>query len=103
MPSSFSRPAIRRISARAQPRSEEHTSELQSHVNLVCRLLLEKKKQTEIYKQVILELLRVSIAVPRVSISTLLLASLSGPPTLLRAGLGLLELYRGRIPTGSVT
>src|SRR3954462_3886326 len=27
------------------PRSEEHTSELQSHDNLVCRLLLEKKKQ----------------------------------------------------------
>src|SRR5260370_14026326 len=27
-------------------RSEEHTSELQSHLNLVCRLLLEKKKQT---------------------------------------------------------
>src|SRR5690242_21411701 len=27
-------------------RSEEHTSELQSHVNLVCRLLLEKKKKT---------------------------------------------------------
>src|SRR5438477_6458775 len=27
-------------------RSEEHTSELQSHVNLVCRLLLEKKKRT---------------------------------------------------------
>src|SRR5260370_19703848 len=27
------------------PRSEEHTSELQSHLNLVCRLLLEKKKQ----------------------------------------------------------
>src|SRR5690242_21423167 len=32
--------------AAARPmRSEEHTSELQSHVNLVCRLLLEKKKQ----------------------------------------------------------
>src|SRR5438477_5938811 len=31
-------------------RSEEHTSELQSHVNLVCRLLLEKKKQT-VYKR----------------------------------------------------
>src|SRR6266480_5899833 len=31
-------------------RSEEHTSELQSHVNLVCRLLLEKKKkQTNIF------------------------------------------------------
>src|SRR5690242_21894569 len=30
---------------RRAPRSEEHTSELQSHVNLVCRLLLEKKKR----------------------------------------------------------
>src|SRR6266480_5012550 len=29
-------------------RSEEHTSELQSHVNLVCRLLLEKKKKQNI-------------------------------------------------------
>src|SRR5438477_8195564 len=28
-------------------RSEEHTSELQSHVNLVCRLLLEKKKNIQ--------------------------------------------------------
>src|SRR5260370_14983611 len=27
----------------SNPRSEEHTSELQSHLNLVCRLLLEKK------------------------------------------------------------
>src|SRR5260370_16101140 len=27
-----------------EKRSEEHTSELQSHLNLVCRLLLEKKK-----------------------------------------------------------
>src|SRR5260370_23473937 len=27
-------------------RSEEHTSELQSHLNLVCRLLLEKKKRS---------------------------------------------------------
>src|SRR5260370_16886781 len=31
------------------PRSEEHTSELQSHLNLVCRLLLEKKKQKNTY------------------------------------------------------
>src|SRR5260370_26364689 len=30
-------------------RSEEHTSELQSHLNLVCRLLLEKKKQPQNY------------------------------------------------------
>src|SRR5260370_10000422 len=29
----------------AMLRSEEHTSELQSHLNLVCRLLLEKKKR----------------------------------------------------------
>src|SRR2546430_4768069 len=38
---------IRRTSsppAPAMPRSEEHTSELQSQSNLVCRLLLEKKK-----------------------------------------------------------
>src|SRR5260370_28370419 len=28
-------------------RSEEHTSELQSHLNLVCRLLLEKKKHIQ--------------------------------------------------------
>src|SRR5690242_21591990 len=33
-------------------RSEEHTSELQSHVNLVCRLLLEKKKTIYISSQV---------------------------------------------------
>src|SRR5260370_32549885 len=32
-------------------RSEEHTSELQSHLNLVCRLLLEKKKT---YKQTVM-------------------------------------------------
>src|SRR5260370_6543374 len=34
------------VSNSARSRSEEHTSELQSHLNLVCRLLLEKKKQT---------------------------------------------------------
>src|SRR5688572_31143418 len=31
------------------PRSEEHTSELQSQSNLVCRLLLEKKKHTHLH------------------------------------------------------
>src|SRR5260221_8184293 len=36
------------ISDVAEPyRSEEHTSELQSHSDLVCRLLLEKKKKTQ--------------------------------------------------------
>src|SRR5260370_13813286 len=33
------------ILSRSGQRSEEHTSELQSHLNLVCRLLLEKKKK----------------------------------------------------------
>src|SRR6266850_5780054 len=43
----FRRNAIIRSATRAgspPPRSEEHTSELQSPCNLVCRLLLEKKK-----------------------------------------------------------
>src|SRR5438132_7758702 len=47
--------AGRRRAARQRPvvggqpvRSEEHTSELQSHSDLVCRLLLEKKKQESI-------------------------------------------------------
>src|SRR5437016_14341776 len=35
----------RRLSVAGQQRSEEHTSELQSLTNLVCRLLLEKKKK----------------------------------------------------------
>src|SRR5260370_3752688 len=39
-------PAHLRHHASDVERSEEHTSELQSHLNLVCRLLLEKKKQT---------------------------------------------------------
>src|SRR5256886_6908375 len=38
-----SRPAA--TPSRSRPRSEEHTSELQSQSNLVCRLLLEKKKK----------------------------------------------------------
>src|SRR5256886_13671042 len=42
VPSTASYPPIPRR-ARAQTRSEEHTSELQSQSNLVCRLLLEKK------------------------------------------------------------
>src|SRR5882762_10706197 len=38
-------------------RSEEHTSELQSHLNLVCRLLLEKKK-TISYSNIVLRKIR---------------------------------------------
>src|SRR2546422_8486367 len=36
-----------RAAARCQRRSEEHTSELQSRLHLVCRLLLEKKKKQD--------------------------------------------------------
>src|SRR3989442_4691222 len=36
---------VRVVGCRAQGRSEEHTSELQSRPHLVCRLLLEKKKK----------------------------------------------------------
>src|SRR5256884_6813247 len=43
-------PEVRASSSRSverrKPRSEEHTSELQSRLHLVCRLLLEKKKKT---------------------------------------------------------
>src|SRR5438034_2217990 len=50
--SCFTRPSWQRRAAtamrcRAVPRSEEHTSELQSHSDLVCRLLLEKKKKNK--------------------------------------------------------
>src|SRR5438105_10474811 len=48
------RHGIRPRRGRSQPatrRSEEHTSELQSRVDLVCRLLLEKKKKKIIQKK----------------------------------------------------
>src|SRR2546430_5996485 len=41
-----SRELIERVLKEKNARSEEHTSELQSQSNLVCRLLLEKKKQS---------------------------------------------------------
>src|SRR2546427_8097146 len=40
-------PCARPRSSRCRARSEEHTSELQSQSNLVCRLLLEKKKKKQ--------------------------------------------------------
>src|SRR5207253_5541246 len=40
--------AVAGVDDGAEPRSEEHTSELQSRGHLVCRLLLEKKKKTRI-------------------------------------------------------
>src|SRR5438034_2239107 len=43
-PALISRKEARATRSRVERRSEEHTSELQSHSDLVCRLLLEKKK-----------------------------------------------------------
>src|SRR5260221_7571533 len=47
------REPLRRAALPSMPshrRSEEHTSELQSHSDLVCRLLLEKKKKAKDYR-----------------------------------------------------
>src|SRR2546427_9353958 len=40
------------IMKKLPPRSEEHTSELQSQSNLVCRLLLEKKKIENVHERI---------------------------------------------------
>src|SRR3712207_7319509 len=45
-PSGHRVPWVTGRAGRRRPRSEEHTSELQSRQYLVCRLLLEKKKKT---------------------------------------------------------
>src|SRR5207249_6373483 len=42
---------LRHAGARFGQRSEEHTSELQSRFELVCRLLLEKKKRLDTHRQ----------------------------------------------------
>src|SRR2546430_12477387 len=61
-----SRPRLPHLSARVREqrggrvdlhvRSEEHTSELQSQSNLVCRLLLEKKKKTRLNHEPVMQL-----------------------------------------------
>src|SRR2546427_7682269 len=48
-PEPASQPAATRVDTVRVSRSEEHTSELQSQSNLVCRLLLEKKKSAAEY------------------------------------------------------
>src|SRR6266576_4853610 len=65
---------VRGRRARLRPRSEEHTSELQSRRDLVCRLLLEKKKIREIVQlrlscvtvliYSLVDLLRLRVALP---------------------------------------
>src|SRR2546429_6941594 len=58
---------LTRASARPPRRSEEHTSELQSRLHLVCRLLLEKKKQLTLVWMVATQLLCL-ISVPAVAL-----------------------------------
>src|SRR5207249_6317983 len=48
---------------RAERRSEEHTSELQSRFDLVCRLLLEKKKKKESTRRPTFRTIRLSFQV----------------------------------------
>src|SRR2546429_6540457 len=45
--SAFGKPSMPALPERGTNRSEEHTSELQSRLHLVCRLLLEKKKKSD--------------------------------------------------------
>src|SRR2546421_7638186 len=80
-------------SSRPKSRSEEHTSELQSRSDLVCRLLLEKKKIRERRSDVVSSLsgTRSSRMDPR---GTARLLSLEGVRTLLHA----LVLVRSRLP-----
>src|SRR5437763_2635875 len=51
------RAALADAAQRHQVRSEEHTSELQSPMYLVCRLLLEKKKKKKISTQLLYEMI----------------------------------------------
>src|SRR3989449_3477326 len=46
-------PALQERAAVVRGRSEEHTSELQSRLHLVCRLLLEKKKKKMTYSMIL--------------------------------------------------
>src|SRR2546422_7139248 len=48
---SETRRTLKNIQAILEARSEEHTSELQSRLHLVCRLLLEKKKKIYTYSR----------------------------------------------------
>src|SRR5256885_11670141 len=66
-----------RVRSHATPRSEEHTSELQSPCNLVCRLLLEKKKKIQQQHTTLRNLLHLLIAN---SISATLHVSYYTPP-----------------------
>src|SRR5260370_978929 len=65
-------------------RSEEHTSELQSHLNLVCRLLLEKKKKRQNACMALRRLLLCLDAIEAALTITILLQFLPVPSPVLR-------------------
>src|SRR5438034_3577579 len=58
---------LRRAEQSRLERSEEHTSELQSHSDLVCRLLLEKKKNQNLNRTTTLSLPTMRYAAPQLS------------------------------------
>src|SRR5256884_6543921 len=60
---------VARAAAKEFMRSEEHTSELQSRLHLVCRLLLEKKKLTTLHHAQLLTYMKVSRAETCLSIN----------------------------------
>src|SRR5256885_11016831 len=74
-------------------RSEEHTSELQSPCNLVCRLLLEKKKKT--YSHIIPSLFRMCMSDPAVK------RSISYTPPSMTASTSFRKLLAAVIPVAS--
>src|SRR5699024_12684801 len=53
VPHRISRRRILNAQLKTHPRSEEHTSELQSRFDLVCRLLLEKKKENDVTRHTV--------------------------------------------------
>src|SRR5688572_30437936 len=65
------------------PRSEEHTSELQSQSNLVCRLLLEKKKTRQRNKVTVVQQVRIAGNRRHASICTVVLCTLDASRVLL--------------------
>src|SRR2546422_3136628 len=54
----------------AAPRSEEHTSELQSRLHLVCRLLLEKKKKETVSTNIDMFVRKISVAYARTTVTS---------------------------------
>src|SRR5256886_3383951 len=58
-------------------RSEEHTSELQSQSNLVCRLLLEKKKKNKYYEEIAIQNTEIRTHLTTINVPTLIQKKIS--------------------------